>query len=68
MSCCEQTESYLYENNIHSMLKFVWGIVNEKKIKTEGKTEKLEKKSNELRSDNNEFNQNMIDIDKKDNS
>jgi hypothetical protein len=50
------------------MLKFVWGIVNEKKINTERKTEKLEKKSNELRSDNNEFNQNMIDIDKKDNS
>lgn len=46
------------------MLKFVWGIVNEKKESSERKTEKLEKKSSE-RVHGDQFNQNINNADKK---
>jgi hypothetical protein len=49
------------------MLKFVWGIVNEKKDSSKRKTEKLEKKSSE-RVNGDQFNQNMNDVDKKNNN
>jgi hypothetical protein len=49
------------------MLKFVWGIVNEKKESPKIKTEKLEKKSSE-RVHGDQFNQNMNNVDKKNNN
>jgi hypothetical protein len=48
------------------MLKFVWGIVNEKIESPKRKTEKLEKTSNE-HVPNDRFNQNINNADKKNN-
>ena len=65
VSHCKHTESYVYENIINFMLRFVWGIVNEKNDNTERKIKKLDEKLDEFSVHDDQRNQKMNDIDKR---